>query len=370
MRLTFESYQHGYRIVSLVKSEEAARTLIDNELDFIWLDGNKVLLWPDCAILSSGTALLSELLQSEEYSVFEIYADGTVRKIYEESSTENYFYITGLCNSNCRICPTPEKFRKMVPNADISNFIAMARHIPSSASHLTITGGEPFMAGKNLFLFLNFLKEKFANTEFLLLTNGRILASNEYADLLAQTRPANFMAGIPVHGAREQTHDFITQSPGSFAQTWSGIKNMTDRNIPVEIRIVVCRQNVREIPELARRIISELPGIDHVSIMAAEMTGSARIHAKETWVPYTGSFEYLSEAVLLLMKHGIDVKLYNFPLCTVPAGFHLLVQKSISSHKSRFSKECEQCTLRNCCGGLFAGSYKFLERELKAFHAS
>ena len=132
------------------------------------------------------------------------------------------------------------------------------------------------------------------------------------------------------------------------------------------LRIVVCKLNAEDIESIAWMIVSRLSKAHHVNIMAMEMTGNARVNADKLWISYRESFRYVKPAIDILINSGIDVGLYNYPLCTVDPQYRMLCAKSISSWKVRFANVCDSCALRTSCGGIFSGSYKFESGELEA----
>lgn len=249
---------------------------------------------------------------------------------------------------------------------DIDDLISIVSHIPSDTPHITVTGGEPFMAGKRIFELFSYCREKFNDTEFLILTNARIFAIQEYCQLLKDTLPQHSVIGVPIHGSYAELHDYLTRSDNSFRQTMTGLERLQKLGIPLEIRVVVCRPNVEDLDAIARLIISSLRYVDHVVFMAMEMTGNAYVNGDLLWIPYRESFRYVKTAVDLLVGAGINVRLYNYPLCTVDPEYHLICEKSISSWKVRFDPVCDACTLRDSCGGVFAGSYRLESNELEA----
>lgn len=85
-------------------------------------------------------------------------------------------------------------------------------------------------------------------------------------------------------------------------------------------------------------ISDELSGVDYVSIMAMEMTGNARVNQDKVWISYVDAALVAEDAALVLIENGIDVKLYNFPLCTVKNEFWTLCEKSISPDKVRYAE--------------------------------
>ena len=61
------------------------------------------------------------------------------------------------------------------------------------------------------------------------------------------------------------------------------------------------------------------------------------------------------------MTHGIDVKLYNFPLCMVDEGYWSIAAKSISEYKIQYPCECEACTVKEICGGFFGSTLHLMK---------
>ena len=366
MRTRIPSYAGDYRIVSLALDEKTKQDLLEEDVDFIYVSSNEVMIYPEEHELTNQGEVAGWFSECNNYDVFEIYEDGTVFRCYDDRSSENLFFVTGRCNSNCIMCPSPENNRRNAYAANIDDLIMIASHIPSDASHITVTGGEPFLAGKDLFRLLAYCKEKFIGTEFQILTNGRVFALEDYCMELAESMPTNTIMGIPLHGSRPEVHDVITQTKNSFAQTIAGLRRLLGIGIKVEIRIVVSRLNVTNLTDIAELIASELNRVHHVSIMAMEMTGSAHINRERVWIPYGESFLYVKPAIEKLIENGIDVRLYNYPLCVVDKEYHMICSKSISSWKVRYAEECEGCKLKESCGGVFAGTMLLESGELKA----
>ncbi len=366
MRLRIKGYRGAYSVLSLALDEETRDELLGECVDILYVRHDCVVMYPEGCILTQDENISGKLLTCNNYDVFELYEDGTLTRYYDDSVNENVFFITGSCNSNCIFCPSPDSSRKRGDRPRIDDLIKIASHIPSDVTHITITGGEPFMAGREIFRFLHYLKEKFTETEFQILTNGRIFAIREYCELLCESLPNHSIIGIPLHGSCDRIHDGITRTAGSFCQTILGIKRLQAIGIVTEIRIVVCRENADDIGNIARLIADDLKRVNHVSIMAMEMTGNAFVNADRLWIPYRESFECLIPAINGLMEASIDVRLYNFPLCTVRKEYRTLCAKSISSWKVRFDEVCDHCRLKSACGGVFSGSMRFERGDLRA----
>ena len=367
MGIRFKDYNNGNKIASLALDECARDALTKDNLNLIYMDANEstLTLLPYDIILSNESDDLESIKEFNNYDVFEVCENGVLNRIYNDKSDDNYFFITGKCNSNCIMCPSSVHSRRTSLSTNTSDLIELAKHIPSDAPHLTITGGEPFLIGERIFPFFQFLKDKFLDTEFLFLTNGRIFSLEKYVRWFCETVPNSAIVAIPLHGSCEEVHDTITRVAGSFRQTTLGIKRLLDNGIPVEIRLVVSKLNTNDFDNIAQLIIAQLKGIEYVSVIAMEMTGAARMNQERVWIPYKKSFEYIENAVLTLVQNEIDVKLYNFPLCTVKRSFWALCEKSISDNKIRFAEVCECCIYKNMCSGVFAGTLQLEREEMK-----
>lgn len=365
MSVLFNRYNFGFRIVSIAFDEDTKNDLLKNSLDILYVNDNNIILLPDNYLLSDDCELASKIVQYSNYDVFEIWPNGYLKQVFDMKSSDTVFFITGRCNSNCVMCPSPESMRRDVRDSEIASLVEIAKHIPANVSHITITGGEPFLVGRSIFDLFDFLKIKFVDTEFLILTNGRVFAIKDFVDRLICTIPNNCTVGIPIHGSNKTIHDKITQTSGSFSQTMTGIKRLLAENIRVELRIVVSKLNLYDFKDIVDMVIDEIPDVHHISIIAMEMTGNAYINSDELWIPYSEVFDIIKNDIRKLIVNEIDVKLYNFPLCAVDKKYWTLCEKSISKEKIRFDTICEKCLQKNACGGVFAGTIRLERDDLK-----
>ena len=158
MGIKIENYAEGFKYVSLALDEQTKKDLIEDELDFIFFDKKELFLFPSRIKLEINEDGICELLHHNNYDVYEIWPDGRMYLRYDTTSVDNYFFVTGKCNSNCIMCPSPDYTRKNGDETNIENLITLAKHIPSDSPHLTITGGEPFLSGEEIFKFIFYVK--------------------------------------------------------------------------------------------------------------------------------------------------------------------------------------------------------------------
>ncbi len=364
MIIHIPDYNMGYRIFSLALSENAEKEFIEKRQDYLCIREDTVYAYPEAVGITDDPEIVQRFASCAEYSVFEVSDNGNAYLYYDAGSEDNTFIITGKCNSNCIMCPDNEYVRSHGRMADINGLLSVVDHIPYHENHFTITGGEPFLMGREIFRLFAALKKKFSSAEYLLLTNGRIFTVPEYANQLAETIPEKTLIGIPIHGYDAASHDAITQTKGSFVQTVAGIKHLLSFGLHIEIRIVVSKLSAPYISKIADLIINEFPGVDCVKIMGIEMLGNAHINQEKLWIPYREAFAMSQSAIRKLVLHGIDVALYNFPLCAVDKEYWNITRKSISEWKIRFPELCDDCQVKDACGGLFAGSYRFAQKNV------
>ena len=309
------------------------------------------------------------LINKEAENLFNLFSDGDVLSIngqgivyclYDESSNDNAIVCTLQCNSNCVMCPCSEYSRRTSGLCSIQELREILRYIPKDTPFLTITGGEPTLLNEDFFRLMLLLQNNFEFTKFLLLTNGRAFGDFSFVKHFVECIPDNIRIGIPIYGYDENTHDSITQTNGSFKQSVIGIHNLLHYNIEVELRIVLTKQTAQYLDMIARYIVKYFHGIACVNFMGLEMLGNAAKNREKVWIPYYEAFKKSKNAIRFLIANGIDVQIYNLPLCCVDEEYWDICAKSISDYKVEFTDECVECDLKEICGGIFNSTRKLL----------
>ena len=352
-------------LYKFVNSDSEAANLLEIDISPCILNDSSIHFYREDVDIILNEEQRQYFNEFDSGDVIDLSKSGTVWPVFRQNSGDNTFYVTDKCNSNCIMCPIPENIRKNGLRVIPGRLYELVKYIPLNLNHVTITGGEPFLAKDDMFAVLNQLKYKCPSTEFLLLSNARAFSIHDYAKKLRETAPARFSIGIPVHGHNSDLHDKITQAPGSFEQTYSGIKNLLHQNVDVEIRIVVSALNYEYINDIANLIIQEFSAVSSVKIMAMEMLGNAAVNKEMVWLPYEDFFECVKKAVDNLVSHKIDTAIYNMPLCLVEKPYWPICKQSISDYKIKYFSKCDSCSVKDACGGVFAGTYRLLEESIK-----
>lgn len=297
--------------------------------------------------------------------VVEIINHEWIKVLYRDDSDDNAIVVTNQCNSNCIMCPDSDIVRNTMENPDIKKILEHIRCIPNDTKHITITGGEPGMLKQNLVRILRECQDYLPDTEFLLLTNGRVFANTEFTNQVCLNIPKNIRIAIPIYADNEELHDEITRVKGSFNQTIIGIKKLINKKIDIEIRIVVLRKNYKQLKKITEFIANEIPEVKIVNIMALEMTGNAYKNREEVWVSFEEMKDQLYKACLETMKAGIITNLYNFPLCNLNERLYSISHRSITDFKIRYKEECQQCSEKERCGGFFNSTINVKDIKIK-----
>jgi len=362
-----KDYTDADYMFKICKSEEKHFYNMQNGYNHLFEINNEIRLYTFDGYIQMPNDSRFLLENYAEDDVLTIYSNGIVTEEYNSSSNDNALVPTLKCNSNCLMCPCSENSRK---NAYILSFAELReklRYLPRNIEHLTITGGEPTLLKEDFFSLLKICQLNFSKTQFQLLTNGRVFSDFEFTKKFIEVLPDNIYLGIPIHGYDEITHDQITQAYGSFKQTVTGIQNLLHFNVDIELRIVLSKLNIDYINKIALYIIKYFPNIQGVKLMGLEMLGNAIKNKDKVWLPYEEISNRVKDAIELLVRNGIDVQLFNFPLCCVNRSFWTIASKSISDYKVTYFNECNFCVVKNLCGGVFNStgrSMKFIPKPI------
>lgn len=282
---------------------------------------------------------------------------GKVKRVYESETQSIDLMLTIHCNSNCIMCPISEGARQSNEEGYFDYLVSLIDVLPANIEHICITGGEPTLLGERLFVIINKLVRKFPYAEYQMLTNGRSCGNSKLCKQMVNALPKSTLYGIPLHAGNASLYDTISQVVGSFGQVCQGIKNLVRNGAKVEIRIVVSKLNFKEMEELAEYIIANFKGIYCVTFMGIETMGNAIKNYEKIWIDYDKATESFELAIEKLIDRGIDVLIYNYPLCCLSKRYWMLSRRSITPYKVRYYKECDLCEVKSCCSGIFSSTF-------------
>ena len=353
------------KMAVVARSEETANKILAEGKNVLLCTDNDVSLLDITSVKKIHLNIDDSDPFFSDFDVVQYIPSKGLYKKFNGNSDENVLILSEKCNSNCVMCPYSENFRINAKTVKTSEILSLIDYISVYPSHLTITGGEPTLIGDGIFEIMNLLNQKFPDTSYLFLTNGRIFSCTEYFEKFIKCLPNDICFAIPIYGNSPERHDAITRTQGSFTEAVQGIQNLMRNNIKTEIRIVVSKLNYTALTDIAVFITKYMPKAMVVNFVGLEMCGNACRNQDTVWIDYPQAFEAMEQAIDILYSACIDVGIYNFPLCAVKSKYRALCRKSISDYKIVYDDKCIECSLKEICGGMFKSSYLLKHPEVK-----
>lgn len=296
---------------------------------------------------------------------FDYLADGDVlrltpsknglRVLFRKNASINSFLLTERCNNLCLMCSQPP--RNVNDGWIVDEILEALPLIDPDVPEIMFSGGEPTLLGDRFFELVQACKSYLPRTALHILSNGRTFADAEFAAKLGRIKHHDLMLGIPVYSDLSHVHDYVVQADGAYDETLRGILNLRQSGVPVEIRVVLHKQTVSRLPQLAEFITRNLLFVSHVALMGLEMTGFTKANLDDLWIDPVSYRSELSKAVGILDRAKIRTSIYNSQLCLLDRSIWQFAVQSISDWKQEYMPECEGCGVKRQCGGFFASAH-------------
>lgn len=275
--------------------------------------------------------------------------------IFDTSVDSNSIILTEKCQFDCVMCPQGNREAEY-SEGYLQRLISM---IPRGTQYLGVTGGEPTLY-KDRFLFvIKELKKRLPKTAIEVLTNGFNLSDHSFVTDIANIEHPELKFAVSLYADVAELHNRVV-GVESFFEVIQGLINLYKHDFPIEIRFVINQYTYRRIVEFSEFIFRNLPFVHHVAFMGNEYTGMSKRHFKDIWIHPREYGSMLQEAVQYLAAVGMNVSIYNHPLCLLEPSIRTYARQSISEWKRHFYPICAQCVLLSLCGGVFKSSEKLL----------
>ena len=296
-----------------------------------------------------GNVLIDEDIGFENDEVVIIYPErNNLRRFYRPKANSNSILLTENCDQNCIMCSQPPKDKDYL---FLEIYFEAIKLVKKNAV-IGITGGEPTLFKSKVFEFItNVIKER-KDIKFHILTNAQHFDKSDI-DVLFKLSD-NILWGVPLYSSKQETHDKIVGKEGAFKQLLKGLNVLVESASQVELRTVLMKQNINELPRLAEFVASNLSWIHVWAIMQLEYIGYAKMNWKHIFFDNSNDFSNIDLALNIISSKKINASLYNFPLCTVPGPRRVFSVPSISDWKKKFISECDNCSRQDICSGFFS----------------
>lgn len=171
------------------------------------------------------------------------------------------FYVPSYaCNFNCTYCYQVE-YEPTSSHYDTAVVDAFFKHITKTFAgrkkYITVFGGEPMLPAQIHKDYIAYIIKKATelNIEIALVTNGYLLS--EYLDVLAKGKIREVQ--VTLDGIKNM-HDKrrpLKNGNSTFDKIVEGIDGALGRNFPVNLRMVVDKENIGDLPKLAQFAIDK-----------------------------------------------------------------------------------------------------------------
>jgi His-Xaa-Ser system radical SAM maturase HxsC len=273
---------------------------------------------------------------------------GRLDRLIRASSPHNTLLVTEQCDQLCIMCSQPPK----KTHVDRFDLLEQACLLAPAGQTIGISGGEPMLHAPQLLRMIEKVLTARDDLGFHVLTNGQHF-EREHVTRLSNPVYSRVVWGIPLYAADPVVHDAVVAKPGAFDRLMASFAHLLLAGARIELRTVLTRATLPGLAALARFVVRELSHIEQWSLMGLENIGFARNRWSELFVDLPSAFTPIGQALDRATLHGVPARLFNLPLCQVPAEFRPFAVASISDWKQRFGAACSDCSGRPQCSGFF-----------------
>lgn len=217
-------------------------------------------------------------------------------------------------------------------------------------------GGEPTLA-PDVFKWIRYAKANGVKDR-VLVTNGFNLEKPEFAAKFLKAGVTMFSVSLPAHNAA--VFNALTRTTGRFPYRVEAVRNLirVAGGNRVRVTLVVNSVILRYLPDYARFILREFPGLFYVEINLVKALGNCNLHP---WlVPsLKQAGPWLLKTFRILSEGGAHFITDGFPLCFMK-GFeeHSIDAEMLARGVDKFfigekaqCPPCARCSLRRLCPG-------------------
>jgi len=171
------------------------------------------------------------------------------------------FFVTNYsCNFACSYCYQDQYSNPGTElNEEIINafFSYVNREFAGRKKYVTVFGGEPLLPSPRQKKLISYIIEKAneSGLELSYVTNGYSL--EEYAEILSNGRIREVQVTLDGTETIHNSRRFLKGGEGTFSKIVKGIDACLSKGIEINLRIVVDKENIDNLPELARFAIDK-----------------------------------------------------------------------------------------------------------------
>ena len=273
-----------------------------------------------------------------------------LQRLFRANSRHNTLLITERCDQLCVMCSQPP--RNTNDRWRFPLYIKAITMAPDNAT-ICLSGGEPTLYKEELLGLLEDVAKARPDINFHILSNGQHFVEEDVPRLRSIHASINVLWGIPLYAADAEIHEDIVDKPMAFNLLMKNLFLLGAAKAQIELRTVVMAPNVLELERLAIFISTHLDFIGYWAVMAMEPVGYAKANLKRLFYDHSIAPQPVHKALDVAIARDIEVRLFNFPRCTVGEQYRHFCAQSISDWKRKYVDICDTCEERSQCSGFF-----------------
>lgn len=277
-----------------------------------------------------------------------------------------YIQVVRHCNHFCGFCSNPTT--PYTHDFD-SMKVLVDDFVERGYFGIILTGGEPSLHPE-LPRICQYARDRGLHVR--MITNGHRLADPKFARQMGDAGLQ--LVHVSVYSVRPEVEAKLRGMEGTLERAFMAIELAHENGVDVNINCVISRPNADHLDENIRHHIQHHPYIRHFVWNNLDPSmGRAEVN-QEQFTPRLADFELsLHRALKLLHKSGRTFRVEKVPLCymtdfawastetrKIVKGeeriVHFLDEKQTVRQTDWghiYTEDCESCSLRNICGGLF-----------------
>ena len=248
-----------------------------------------------------------------------------------------YFNVTNACNSACIFCAAD------VQGDAISNEIPVESILDAYKAYQLGPGDEVIVNGGEPTLYANLpdiiLRASERQAKVILFTNGRLFRRLEFTRSVIEA--GVFRISVALLGQSPETHDALTNHPGSLSETISGLKNVFSCRLTntypreIELKLLAVRTALAEWPAIVDVIARELGHPDILLLSGLNMWTTAHRLYDQISPTVSELRYYVNQTLKRADDYGMNVVLWSIPLCILnQAYFDRFTQLHCTCHEA------------------------------------
>ncbi len=292
-----------------------------------------------------------------------------------------YLAISYICNQKCSFCPCTkeEKTFKYMDFQKLKKSVYRLKN-EIGITEVVLSGGEPTLHPYFLDI-ISYLNDM--NVKVTLLTNAEKLYDKDFVEKITKRiKRSNLTVITTIHSQKEQLHEFINKSRGSFKRSINGLKNVNQVGFHTIVKHCITKENYIDLKEFFQFVDITFPKSVDMQLCSIDYCGldeKIKNNYKVEFPQIRPYLESMFDQYIESKQNERVVYCFNIPLCSAdPFYWKFFTPKAygyegyISPDKNGESKRaynidtnvglyttaCKKCKANLLCAGTYRSAFE------------